>query len=64
MKNFVTILIILVIAIAVIVLVKRGQENNDVDNSAAGGTMLEGSEQPDNGMIGGDASVDSGAVIQ
>ena len=57
MKNFVTILIILVIAIAVIVLVKRGQGNSTTDNSAAGGTMLEGSPQPDNGMIGGDAEV-------
>ncbi len=57
MKNFVTILIILVIAIAVIVLVKRGQENKAMDNSAAGGTMLEGGNQPDNGMVGGDAEV-------
>ena len=29
-------------------------DNND-DNSMMGGTMLEGSEQPDNGMVGGDA---------
>lgn len=57
MKNFVTILIILVAIIAVIVLVKRGQNDGASDNSAAGGTMLEGSDQPDNGMIGGDAEV-------
>lgn len=62
MKNFVTILIILVAVIAVIVLVKRGQGNNLPDDSAAGGTMLEGSENLDNGMIGGDA--DAGAIVQ
>lgn len=57
MKNFVTTLIILVAIIAVIVLVKRGQGLGSADNPAAGDTMLEGSDQPDNGMIGGDAEV-------
>lgn len=62
MKNFVMILIILVAVIAVIVLVKRGQENSLPDDGAAGGTMLEGSENLDNGMIGGDA--DAGVIVQ
>ena len=57
MKHFATVLIILVVAIAVIVLVKRGQSDGVPDNSGAGGTMLEGSDQSDNGMIGGDAEV-------
>lgn len=56
------ILIILVVAIAVIVLVKRGQGTDLPDNSAAGGTMLEGTPEPDNGMIGGDA--DAGVIVQ
>ena len=32
-------------------------QQQGVDSSAAGGTMLTGSENPDNGMVGGDAMV-------
>ena len=55
MKNFVTFLIIAVVVIVIIVLIKKPDTDTMNGSNGASGTILEGSEAPDNGMIGGDA---------
>ena len=52
---------IFVAVVVVIVLIGGGwwfySQSTPVDTSGAAGTMLEGSEMPDNGMVGGDAQM-------
>ncbi len=56
MKNFVTFLIIAVVVIVIIVLIKKPDTDTmSGSNNGAAGTMLEGSDVPDNSMVGGDA---------
>ncbi len=55
MKNLVTFLVIAIVIIAVVAIIKR--PGDDMNNGAAG-TMPEGSDMTDNGMVGGDAAVE------